>query len=286
MVNWFKHDIPAWMDGTEALSDGAYRAYHVICQLIYLHEGSIALNEHGIAGRCRQSVRAFRKNLAELVAAEKLTLVNGRLGNSRADLELGKIGENRINAGKGGEKSGAGRKSKGNPLQNNDAPEAALPDTLSLKDKTREDETRTQQDPRAAALRVDIVKAFERANSPNIPDTSRVDLWLSQGYEPSIIVMTVATVLARKPSISSLNYFDGPIKEAHDNKAPIPAALAETNWDAAIKAFKASGNWPRWAPGSEPGMAACVVPIEILRKHGIDRTTGKVAPVEPKEKAA
>jgi hypothetical protein len=43
-----------------------------ICQLIYLHEGSIALNERGIAGRCCQSVQAFRKNLAALLAANKL----------------------------------------------------------------------------------------------------------------------------------------------------------------------------------------------------------------------
>ena len=285
MVSWFKHDIPAWMDGTEALSDGAYRAYHVICQQIYLHEGSIALNEHGIAGRCRQSVRAFRRNLAELLAAKKLTLENGRLSNSRADLELEKIGENRINASKGGGKSGETRRANAKSLQNKAGAEAPLPDTRSLKDKTREEETRAKHDARASTLRVDIVKAFERAKSPNVPDTSRVDLWLSQGLDPDIILATIKTLLARKPSVSSLNYFDGAIQESHD-KAQTATARTETNWDAAINAFKTFGNWPRWAPGSEPGMAGCVVPDEVLRKHGIDPATGKPAALTQKDAAA
>ncbi len=280
MVNWFKHDIPAWMDGTESLSDGAYRAYHVICQQIYLHEGSIALNEHGIAGRCRQSVKSFRKNLNELLEAKKLTLENGRLSNSRADLELEKIRENRINAGKGGEKSGESRKSKANPLQNNNSHEAALPDTQSLKDKTREDETRAQQDARAVELCKGIVKAFKAADW-TLPDTAHCEVWLRQGYDPDLCLAVVKARLAKnRTNISSLKFFDSAIKEAHDNKAPSPAA---TNWNAAMNAFTATGNWPRWAPGSEPGMAGCVVPTEILRNHGIDPTTGK--PVAAKEAA-
>lgn len=102
MVAWFKHDIPAWMDGTEDLPDGAYRAYHVICQLIYLHEGPIALNEHGIAGRCHQHVLTFRKNLKTLIDAGKLTLVDGRLSNDRAAIELQQVANQRATSGKGG----------------------------------------------------------------------------------------------------------------------------------------------------------------------------------------
>jgi hypothetical protein len=44
-----------------------------------VNEGPIALNEHGIAGRCKQSIRAFRASLKELLDDEKLALVNGRL---------------------------------------------------------------------------------------------------------------------------------------------------------------------------------------------------------------
>lgn len=144
MVAFYKHDIPSWMDGTEALSDGAYRAYHVVVQLIYLNEGPITLNEHGIAGRCRQSVRTFKIHLDELIAAGKLRLENGKLLNSRAEKELEKIDENRVNAGKGGVNSGKSRRGVSKSLKDKEAGEAPLQEDRSLKDKTRLEETRQE----------------------------------------------------------------------------------------------------------------------------------------------
>jgi hypothetical protein len=95
------------MDGTQGLSDSAYRAYHVICQLIVLNEGPIAFNERGIAGRCNQSLRKVRLNVAELIEAGKLKLKDGKLNNSRPDLEIGDMKVNRKHRRKGGRKSGA-----------------------------------------------------------------------------------------------------------------------------------------------------------------------------------
>ncbi|MBX3537319.1 MAG: YdaU family protein [Chelatococcus sp.] len=102
MGDWYRHDIPAWMDGTEGLGDGAYRAYHVICQLIYTNEGPVVLNERGIAGRCNQQVHRFRKNLKELIDAGKVHLDGGRIFNERCDRELSSVLKNRENASKGG----------------------------------------------------------------------------------------------------------------------------------------------------------------------------------------
>jgi len=92
MVAYYKHHIPAWMDGTDELSDGAYRAYHVICQLIYLREGPITLNGRGIAGRCKQRVDRFQRHLDELIRAGKVKIIDGKIHNARAQLELDKIG--------------------------------------------------------------------------------------------------------------------------------------------------------------------------------------------------
>jgi hypothetical protein len=285
MVTWFKHDIPAWMNGTESLSDGAYRLYHVICQLIYLNEGPIALNERGLAGRCRQTVRTFHRNLTELLSANKLTLRKGHLSNPRAELELKKIQENRKNAGKGGGSSGESRKTKTKSptklLENNDPGQAPLQNSRSLKEKKREEESKQDEDARTTALRISIVKAFEEVKSVP-PDTSRVEVWIAQGYDPDIVLAVIRNKLATKRStISTLNFFDGAIKDAHDNRAPTPTTLAGTDWDAAINAFKSSGNWPQWAAGSEPGMAGCVVPSEVLRKHGFDSTVGKAIEAIP-----
>jgi hypothetical protein len=95
------------MDGTQGLSDSAYRAYHVICQLIVLNEGPIAFNERGIAGRCNQSLRKLRLNVADLIEAGKLKLEDGKLSNSRPDLEIGDMKVKRKHRRKGGRKSGA-----------------------------------------------------------------------------------------------------------------------------------------------------------------------------------
>lgn len=91
MVAYYKHNIAHWMDGTEDLSHTAYRAYHVICQLIYLHEGPITLNEQGIAGRCKQKPSVFRRAIKELVDANKIRIVDGKIDNARAEDELVKI---------------------------------------------------------------------------------------------------------------------------------------------------------------------------------------------------
>lgn len=83
-----------------------------------------------------------------------------------------------------------------------------------------------------------VVEAFEAANSPNIPDTSRVDLWLAQGFDPEIIVAAVADGVKRKPSISSLNYFDNQIREAHEKRNPTPLKI-KTDTEKRAEGFTA-----------------------------------------------
>jgi uncharacterized protein YdaU (DUF1376 family) len=96
MVAYYQHNITAWMDGTESLSDGQYRAYHIICQLIYLTNGPIVMHESGIAGRCNQHPLAFRSNFKKLVDAGKLRLTeDGKIANTRASFELEKISRRR-----------------------------------------------------------------------------------------------------------------------------------------------------------------------------------------------
>lgn len=96
MVAFYQHDIAAWMDGTESLSDGEYRAYHIVVQMIYQHNGPIVAHESGIAGRCNQHPLAFRKNLQKLLDAGKIVrTADGKLANGRADSELKKIASRR-----------------------------------------------------------------------------------------------------------------------------------------------------------------------------------------------
>lgn len=143
MVNWYKHDIPAWMDETESLSDGAYRVLHVVSQLIYLNEGPIRLNENGIAGRCNMHVLAFRKYLNELVTSGRLLRnPDHTLAQPRAHLELERIGRNRVNAGLGG-------RARAKSLENHTSNVAPL--KLVSAHKTREEERREENKDAAPA---------------------------------------------------------------------------------------------------------------------------------------
>ena len=68
---------------------------------------------------------------------------------------------------------------------------------------------------READFRQAIVQTFQRANSPSMVNTSRAAIWLSRGHSPEICLAVIADILARKPSISNLSYFDKPIADAH-----------------------------------------------------------------------
>lgn len=232
MVAFYKHDIPAWMDGTEALSDGTYRAYHVICQLIYLNEGPIMLNERGIAGRCNQSMKTFRKHLDELLALGKLSMVDGRISNARAVVELEAVQKNRENAGKGGKISGNLRKTSGNPeknsgnsgissgnaerdpdklLKNNEAGEAALKTNRSLKEKTREEKSRadTREDPvpsgrkpllddRTLEAVLREAAGLENDPAPNLHVVGPIHALIGEGYDLDKHIVPVLKALKAK----------------------------------------------------------------------------------------
>jgi hypothetical protein len=124
--------------------------------------------------------------------------------------------------------------------------------------------------------RKDIVDAFRRANSPNLPDTSRVSTWIEQGYRPKLIIAVVAEILAKNNAISTLSYFDKAVARAHEVKAPPPQPavekrfflsadhpeVSESNLRAAVSRFVETGRWPMKSPG--PGDPACTIPAEFL----------------------
>lgn len=123
-----------------------------------------------------------------------------------------------------------------------------------------------------------IVDAFAAANSPNLPETSRAGLWLSQGFQEDICLAVIADIVRKKPSITTLNYFDNAIREAHAAKAPPRAAVIskpeETNWDAICISFKKTRVWSKHAPGNSPDSDSCLCPPEILERYGIKVFSG------------
>jgi len=91
-MKFYKHDIPAWIDNTGNLSHYAYRVYHHIIQLIYLHEGPITLNIRGLAGACNMRPTEVKRALSELEVSKKLyqSVHEGctKVGQTRCEVEL------------------------------------------------------------------------------------------------------------------------------------------------------------------------------------------------------
>jgi len=307
MVAFYKHDIPAWMDGTEGLSDGAYRVYHVVCQLIYLNEGPIMLNERGIAGRCNQSMKTFRKHLDELLALGKLSMVDGRIANSRAAVELEAVQKNRENAGKGGKISANVRKNSGNPgispenaerepdksLKNNDAGEAALKSNRSLKEKTREEKTqhsvevsktsgrKPSLDDRTLEAALREAAGLENDPSPNLFVVGPVHALIAEGYDlERHILPVVRSLKAQGKRWSNWRYIVPAVRDQNavtaapeKAQAPLPADPEKTRrvhlrW---AKDFLLEGRWSdSWGP--RRGEQGCPIPEDVwTQAEGIIR---------------
>lgn len=119
-----------------------------------------------------------------------------------------------------------------------------------------------------AKLKTDIVKAFSAVGSMTLaPDTHRAERWLAQGYDAALIVATIREMLARKPNISTLAYFDRAIAEAHTAK---PASIAkpfdlETQWRNKLERWHSKRDWPGvW--GDPPGHPCCTIPAAFIAK--------------------
>lgn len=119
------------------------------------------------------------------------------------------------------------------------------------------------------SLRTALTRAFEAANSPSVPDTSRAAVWISQGYRPDLCIAVVSEGLSRKKSISSLSYFDNAIREAHQKVAPPtapppPTVLVadEIRWKARLDELRAGSPWrDQW--GEPIGAAGCLCPKHL-----------------------
>lgn len=172
------------------------------------------------------------------------------------------------------ERDKANGKSGGNPrLKGWVNPAAASGDKAQKPEpiiQSQSEVPRTDLQKRVGAFRQAIVQAYAEANSPTLPETSRAELWITQGYQEDICLAVVAERVRKKPN-ATLAYFDAAIAEAHTKKAPprkAIGALPPLDWDAVLKTYKAIGHWSRDA-GPDLQSPACRCPPEFLEKYGL-----------------
>lgn len=126
-----------------------------------------------------------------------------------------------------------------------------------------------QSDLALRVLKTDLMEAF---GAKRCPDLSRASDWLTKGYAPSTCVEVVRELLARKPDISSLAYFDAALADRHSKRGPTPseraAGVSPETMDWALGHFAKGGHWSRQV-GPEPGQPGCRATPEMLAKHGL-----------------
>lgn len=238
MARYFKRDITAWMDGTEGLTDGAYRVYDVILNLIYLHEEPIVLNEVGLAGRCAMHRLKFRHCLKALVAAGKLRIVDDRISNPRAERELEHIGTTSPLHGR--RTNATPRQPMGNPPATYGQPTPGhaakvlkLQAAVSLQDKTRQVITTTverEAEKTACSISGEAFKIAEQvaqicgyADPLSWPPgwcgaPMTVQKWLNDGWDAEVILVACRTVVGRQPdlNIQSIRFFERSVAREHE----------------------------------------------------------------------
>ena len=122
--------------------------------------------------------------------------------------------------------------------------------------------------PADSLLREDLRKLF----GARCPDLSRATAWLAKGYASPMILEVVRELLARKPDIASLNYFDAALAARHSSRAESPserlAAGAVLDMEKVVSMFARGGPWSKYA-GPEPGLVGCRASPQLLEKYGI-----------------
>lgn len=99
---------------------------------------------------------------------------------------------------------------------------------------------------KVAALQAGVSAHFV-SRGYSIPNLDRCLLWLTQGYGPGTVLGAVEAVLKRGKPISTLEYFDGAIRDRHTSDAPT-AALIDTmaGWHVIIEGTPEEICWQQY----------------------------------------
>lgn len=87
-MKWYKRDPQAALLGMATLTLEERGAYNTILDLIYAHNNRLVDDDKFISGQLNCDVRVWKRIKIKLVSLEKIILIDGRIANDRANLEL------------------------------------------------------------------------------------------------------------------------------------------------------------------------------------------------------
>lgn len=157
MAEYYKHEIAKWNVATDDLTLEQEAAYHRVVATIRLYERPFRHNLRVLCGLWRCNERKAKRLLDELIAAEKLTIVDGFIIDEKAVDDASTLRQSRVDKASAGRAGGIeSGKSRRKSLEDNDTGEALA--------STREEKRREENiDTKANALDgkpVDFAKAI------------------------------------------------------------------------------------------------------------------------------
>lgn len=240
---------------TGHLRAAEHGAYFLLC-MHYWATGGLPDDDRQLAAIARMTAKEWKQTRPIL---EPFFKGDGPWRHKRIDKELSEAQAKYERRALAGSKGG---KAKAETQQSSSNATASPKQPITLTDNPKEQASSPSSS--AARARRQVVEAFEKANSPNIPDTSRVDLWIAQGWQPEIFIPVVEEGTKKNPSISTLAYFDKAIAEAHQKRNPSPAKLEsqiekEARWRIFLDRLAADRPWPFRYPSE--------IPAEFAENH-------------------
>jgi uncharacterized protein YdaU (DUF1376 family) len=223
--------VADYLADTAHLSAAEHGAYLLLLMNYWQRQKPLPADDRKLARIARMSDAEWgdaRETLAELFRES-----DGLWHHKRVDAELVRLGELAAKAAAAGRASGEARRAKADTNANiierplNDRSTNDEPSGKARLGKVEPRIDSTQPVSRARALlepvsvdqsqepirtRIAVAEAFNRAGQLP-PDTSRVAVWLQQGYTPAEIEAVIGESLSRGRKPGSLSYFDKALAE-------------------------------------------------------------------------
>jgi uncharacterized protein YdaU (DUF1376 family) len=285
---YFKCYQADFLSGILGLEPEEIAVYTVVLMQIYDRGGAVPDDRKSLAWRCRLSGKKLNAALDRLIEIGKLTLIDGRLSNPRAEDEIEKLREksekNSQNISKRWNDRRASEKEK--PSKNNDPPirpnGGGITDEIPTRSQKLEARssvasevvkpTKADLDRTEAALRE--AAGLKEDPSPGLFNLAPILGLIDAGYRLDEDVLPAIRAVAasgRKGRVWS--YYVPAVTDAAKARtqagaspAPAPQKPAETpesTWRMKFNAYRDHDYWPAgWGP--PPGRYGCPMPQELI----------------------
>ncbi len=228
------------------LSDAMHRAWYTLQCVASENDGTLPPADD-IAARLRVKPAKVAEWITKLVQAKLIDNVDGVFAPHNWDTRQYKSDVTDPTAAKRQKRYRDNKRNDRNATVTVKRPEA---ETEAETEQSRADASAPIDEDlkkKATALRAGIGAMFQSRGWP-VPNLDRAAFWLAQGFSAGTVLGAVEAVLKRGKPISTADYFDGAINDAHAN-APPTSPLIDTmaGWFLIIQGTLEETCWQQYS---------------------------------------